>query len=188
MSRSTMAHLLTEFRGMVDAGITDYTVGGVTYWSDDQLQTKLDAHRTYVNYQAVEGLENYIAGGTITYTIFPTERVWWEDTVTVQETGGGTIGTANYSMDLLTGVITFTADQAGSARYVTGYTYNLFKSAAEVWNRKAAHYVTAVDWSTDNHSMKRSQLITQARQMALTYGEMAFQGMSINMDRSDDGR
>lgn len=186
MSRSTMAHLITELRGMVDAGTADYTVGTVSYWTDDQLQTRLDANRTYVNFEAIRGLPNN--GTAITYTIFPTERVWWEDTMVVQEVGGGTIGTANYTADLMTGVITFTANQGGSARYVTGYTYNLFRSASDIWNRKAAHYVTAVDWSTDNHSMKRSQLIQQARQMAMTYGDLAGQGMSVNMDRVDDGR
>lgn len=182
-ARTTMGTLITELRALVDAGTADYTVGTVAYWTDDQLQTMLDANRQYVNFRAVRGLQNN--GTAITYTMFPTNHSWWEDTVVVQETGGGTIGTASYSMDTLTGLVTFTSDQAGSARYVTGYVYDLYSAASRIWRSKASHYATAYDWSTDNHSVKRSQLIANAQMMAKLYADMGMQGMSVVMDRVD---
>jgi hypothetical protein len=183
-----MGTLVAELRTMIDAGTADYTVGTVSYWTDDQLQTILDVNRAYVNYQAVDGIPNY--GTATTYTLYPTGAQWWEE-VTVQEAGGGTIsaGTSTYSFDPLTGWITFVSDQAGSARYVTGYVYNLYGAARDVWNKKAGHYVTAYDFSTDNHSVKRSQLMAQAKDAARMYGDLAMTaqpgGMAATMDRVD---
>jgi hypothetical protein len=185
VARATMSHLIAELRGMTDAGSKDYTIGGMPYWTDKQLQTVLDANKCYVNYAQFGGLSNIGPGVTYTYTLYPTGRAWWEDTVVVQDLSGGTIGTANYSMDLLTGMVTFTANQSGSLRYVTGNTYDLHASAADVWTKKAAHYAVAYDFSTDNHSMKRSQLIIQCKDMARTYRELAQAGMSITLDRTD---
>lgn len=182
-ARTTCADLIAELRVMGDAGTADFTVGNSSYWTDAHLQTILDAHRSYVNHESVDPIDNN--GTVVTYTMFPTGRNWWEDTIVVQESGGGTIGTAGYSTDLFTGLITFTANQAGSARFVTGYVYDLYSCAADVWSKKAAHWAARYDVATDNHSLKRSQLVAQARAMAAQYRDMAMAGVSVTMDRVD---
>jgi len=45
-----MADLITELRGMAEAGTADYSIigsaGTTNYWDDGQLQNVLDVHRT----------------------------------------------------------------------------------------------------------------------------------------------
>jgi hypothetical protein len=183
--RATITHLIGELRSMIDAGSNDYTIGGVPYWTDKQIQNTLDLHREYVNFETIEGLQNN--GTLITYTMFPTGKLWWEDTAIIQEAGGGTLSGTLYSMNLLDGLVTFNANQGGSARYITGYSYNLYAAAADIWRKKAGHYAGAYDFSTDNHSLKRSQLMAQARTMASQFNDLAFSvsGSGVNLDRND---
>ena len=48
--RDTMAELIADLRALTDAGTSDYTVGGVSYWSDQQLQDALDGRRQAVRF------------------------------------------------------------------------------------------------------------------------------------------
>ena len=48
--RTTMAELITDLRALTDASTSDYTAGGVTFWSDQQLQDILDGRRTAVRF------------------------------------------------------------------------------------------------------------------------------------------
>jgi hypothetical protein len=49
----------------------------------------------------------------------------------------------------------------------------VYRAAAEVWDTKAGLYESAVDWSSDNHSVKRSQQVTNARKMAMKMRTLA---------------
>ena len=49
--RDTMAELIADLRALTDAGTSDYTVGGVSYWSDQQLQDALDGRRQGVGFR-----------------------------------------------------------------------------------------------------------------------------------------
>ena len=53
-----------------------------------------------------------------------------------------------------------------------------------MWRKKASHYATAYDVSTDNHSLKRSQLVAQAREQVRYYEAMGG-ASSITMERGD---
>jgi hypothetical protein len=67
---------------------------------------------------------------------------------------------------------------------VTGRSYNVNLAAADVWRKKAAHYATAYDVSTDNHSLKRSQLIQHCQVMAREF-EARGGPASVTMERGD---
>lgn len=183
MARSTLANLITTLRGMADAGTADYTSGGATYWTDDQLEDILDRHETIVNYQSMTARGTQGAG-TVSYTEYWTGYRHWEDGATIQDASGATMGTADYSFDANRGRVTFAANTLGAARFVTGTVYDLNLAAAEVWRKKAAYYTKAYDVSTDNHSLKRSQLAAQCLQMARAY-EAAGGPTVAYMDRGD---
>ena len=191
MARATMEDLITRVRGLTQAGTAEYTVGTVSYFTDDHLQESLDRSRLDVYRERLEYVREYIGGGSVAYKVFAGH---WGD---FEQTDGGTaiffiadshgdkIGTADYSVDYQSGVITFDDDQGGSARYLTGRSYDIYAAAAHTWRQKASFYaITSFDFSTDNHSIKRSQLKTQAEQMANYYANQARLNV-VTMVRSD---
>jgi hypothetical protein len=161
---------------MTNAGSAEYSVSGATYWTDQQVQDVLDRHVQYINYEELAPVEKSGSGGSVTYVEYNSKHRFFESTSSgtsrfiVQDESGGTIGTASYSADYPRGVVTFTADTTGLSRYLTGYSYDMNAAAADVWSQKAAHYVTAYDFSTDNHSMSRGQIIKNCLEMAKQYG------------------
>ena len=173
MSRAGMTNLIFELRGMTEASSTDYSVNGVAYWTDDHLQDVLDSHRTDVVFEQLKMYPVQIAGGSISYQDYRSGYDFLEATtggtavMYLQDSTGASIGTANYTADYRRGQFQFSADQAGSVYYMTGRSYDLEASAADVWRRKAAHYApTSFDFSTDNHSVSRSAVYKHCREMA----------------------
>lgn len=187
--RSTMVDLITELREMTNTGATDYTITGISYWNDEQLQSKLDAQRIAVRFVSMEYQADY-ANGAYTYKEYMLPERWMEGgtALTVQDVGGVTIASTDYTFNRDRNTITFTADTGGASRFVSGNAYNLNMAAAAVWTMKAAHVANKYDVSTDNHSLKRSQLVQQYKQMAQEYYDKGTSG-SVYMERSDtDGR
>ena len=167
-----MSSLITELRGMVEAGTADYTVNSAAYWSDDHLQDVLDLHRRDVVF---EPLSVYPTQGTASNSLYQDYRSafgFYEQTTGgsaifyLQDSTGAYAGTANWTADYRRGVILFGADQAGTAYYLTGRSFDLDAAAADVWRRKASHYANSFDFSTDNHSISRSQVYAHCLQMA----------------------
>jgi hypothetical protein len=183
-ARTGMATLITQLRGLTEAGTADYSVAGQSYWTDDQLQVVLDYNRIDIRHASMEAIP---AIGENNQTTWKEYQIGWQDLESdpvIQDGYGATVGTANYSFDSRLGIVTFTTDRGGSVHYLTGHAYNLNNAASQVWSSKAAHYASAYDFSTDNMSAKRSQLISHARQMAQLYGSMNNDG-SIYLERAD---
>lgn len=190
MARTTMSDLITTLRGLTAAGSAEYTVNGSSYWTDDQLQAVLDRHVVQIRSEQLRPIPAIEAGGSVAYYDYTSSRRFLEST------GGGTsrfivqdetytvIGTAAYTVDYPRGLVSFGTATAGLSRYLTGFSYDMNAAAADIWNQKAAHYVTAYDFSTDNHSLSRSQLIKNALTMAKEYGSGGAV-YSVSVDRSD---
>lgn len=184
MARNGMAYLITELRGLAEAGTADYSLGASTYWSDDQLQNILDQHRTDVQYQSLRVFATQIigGGGSVAYQDYRSDYDWFEETtggtaiLYLQDSTSALAGTANYTADYRRGQFQFNTDQRGTVYYVTGRSYDVNAAAADVWTRKAAHYApSSFDFSTDNHSVSRSQVYAHCKEMA-----SHFQGISGN--------
>lgn len=73
---------------------------------------------------------------------------------------------SGYTMDYARGVATFATDQSGKAFYWSSFAYDLDAAAADIWRMKASHVAGLVDFSTDGHSVKRSQQAQQYLTMA----------------------
>lgn len=190
MARTGMANLIAELRGMCNAGSADYTINGVTYWTDDQLQSILDRRSTEViDERLVTVSENN--GGTTTYTRYYSRHGNYEATTggslvfVVKDANHSPVGTANYTPDYYTGEIVFAANTAGSAYYLTGRSYDLDAAAADVWNRKASQAMSAsYSWSTDNMRVDKTAMRKEAVEMARYYRGMAGPA-SIDLTRGD---
>lgn len=189
MARSTMSELITRLRSYTQAGTADYSVAGVTYWTDDQLQAVLDRFRLEIYMEPLVSVESY-SGGTAQWINYQSAYTDFESTnggtaiFEVEDGAGVTIGTANYTPDYPSGRLVFAADTGGSALYLTGRSYDVFGAAADVWRQKSGQYALAVDFSTDNHSIKRGAIIQQCQSMADYYQSKA-RPRTVDMDRGD---
>lgn len=191
MARTGMASLITELRGMTNTANDDYTVGGVSYWSADQLQQVLDRHRMEVVREALHHLDEYGAGGTANITRYYSRYGNYEQTTggsavfVVQDSTSNTVGTASYSVDYTRGEVIFAANTGGSAYYLTGRTYDLNAAAADVWERKAAQVaMAAYSWSSDNMRVDKSGIRKEALEMARYYRSLSGP-VSVDLERGD---
>lgn len=192
-ARSGMLYLVDELRILTEASANDYSIGGTPFWTDVQLQNILDQHRDDIIFQQLDIYPVQIAGGSLSYQDYRTPYNWLEETtggtsiLYIQDGTGTTIGTANYTADVRRGQFQFSSDQGGSTYYLTGRTYDINAAAADVWRRKAAHYApTSFDFSTDNHSIKRSAVYDHCIHMAEYFENQGGQSIeSVMMYRSD---
>ena len=174
-ARSGMADIISALRGMCEAGTADYTLASFgTAWSDDHLQDILDENRFDVNEDMVT-MPRY-SGSTAEYYDYyfqsrPVERASSGSAVFhVYNSAGSAAGTANYSVNYRAGHVEFTSDQGQTRWSVRARAYDLNGAAAAVWRMKAAHYqALGFDVKTDNHDVKRSQLVDRALKMAEKY-------------------
>lgn len=190
MARTGMTTLIDTMRGLCNLGTNDYTLGTATYWSADHVQTALDRHKTTVIEDELMEVENLIGGGTTEYKIFTSHYGNFEETsggtsiFYIEDAEGTQIGTAQWTADYANGVVTFGTTQAGSARYVTGYSYDINAAAADIWRMKAGAYAEAVDFKTDNMSVNRGDAIKQCMLMASQYASQM--GVKVvDMTRDD---
>jgi hypothetical protein len=191
-ARLGITDLITELRGMAEAGTADYNLGNTAYWSDDHLQNVLDDHRTDIVFEQLRPLPTYGAGGTLIYHTYKSCYGMYEQTTGgtaifyVQDGTGANVAGSLYTPDYRRGVVTFVADTSGTTYYLTGRSYDLDAAAADVWRRKASHYANAFDFSTDNHSVTRSQVYKHALEMAEYFeGKSGDAVTTINMFRGD---
>jgi hypothetical protein len=187
-----MANLITELRGYTEAGTADYTIAGVSYWTDDQLQDILDLHRKDVIFEQLEIYPVQIGGGSISYQDYRSANGFYEATtggtaiLYIQDGTGANIGTANYTADYRRGQFQFSVDQGGSTYYLTGRSYDLNAAAADIWNRKAGHAAQGFSFSTDNHRVDKAQVYKHYKEMAQMYEAMGQESVStLQVWRSD---
>lgn len=172
-ARSGMVYLIAQVRQLANAGDGDYTIAGFPYWSDDQIQDILDQCREDIYEEAIHPVAQRNSGGTVEYREYRSAHAWFEQTAGgtavwyLQAVDGAFVGTADYTVDYRTGRIVFAADQAGSARYLTGRAYDVYEAAAQVWDEKAAHVADRYDFSADGASFKASQMMSQYQKQAM---------------------
>lgn len=175
-ARTGMTALVEELRGMCNAGTADYTLGTANYWDDDHLQAVLDLHREDVIREPLQVVETWLGGGTLSWTDYYSRYTHWEADptyFTVENSTGTNMGTASFTPDYTRGRVVFAADTGGSAYYLSGRVYNINRAAAQVWRQKASYYATQFDFSTDNHSIKKSGIAALCLTMAARYEELA---------------
>ena len=168
MTRATMEDLIIELRTMSEAGTGDYTLGTITFWTDTQLQNILDKKQSEVDYEQMS-IFSKRAGSITEYKEYYSGHTNWEGSATVRDTYGSALSGTLYTFDPVQGEVEFTADQYGSARFISGYFYDLNGAAGEVWHKKMGNAAKMYDFSTDRHSMSRSQFMAHCKEMYQFY-------------------
>lgn len=185
-ARDGMANLITRLRGMTNAGTVDYTIAGVSFWSDDQLQDALDRHRTDLNFMELEAVPEY-SGGALVYKKYSSGWPQLEegDNFAVLDSNGNAAGTASYTADYQLGAVTFGSDQAGAAYFLNARSYDLYAASADIWRQKAAHAAERVSWSSDNMRVDASQYLKHCEAMVKHYSGLARMGV-VDIVRGDE--
>lgn len=200
--RAGMVNLISQLRGFTQAGEGDYTVKGVSYWTDEQLQAVLDRHHRDIFNWPLNGEPELYAGDTV-YKDYYLPGKFFEESTSGETAwrihdGSGVTITDSHTIDYNMGHIRFAADRSNdSSVYIRCRAYNLYAAAAEIWRTKAAHVTQAsyssniVEWSSDNHTVKRNsaqQSQTTYMSMARDYDRMAIElggGRNARKVRSD---
>ena len=177
--RSGVEYLIKRLRGMANIGTADYTIAGEDYWSNDDVAETLDNHRTDVFREPLVQIITHDNSGSAQYFDYffanPNAekntsgtvlgKVRWE----IENSAGSAIGTAEYEVDYEGQYIRFDNDQSGTAYFLNYSHYNLNRSAANIWRRKAAQTADRFHIETDNHSLRRQQIFEQYIKMAKIY-------------------
>lgn len=183
-ARLGMADPIQRLRLMTEAGTADYSVAGENYWDDEDLQSVLDRVRRRRVMFLMTAVPDYSADGSQEYRRYNLPRSFQmvegtdggTDFFNVQTSAGTIISTDDFTFYPDALEIYFTNDQGGTAYYWTGFTYDMNEAAAQVWDRKAAHYVTAINFSADGHKFDRGVLQAHCKdQAALFRGEQGIQ-------------
>lgn len=174
--RTTLSDLITRLRKLLGdpAGVSQT-------WADDELQDFLDSNRLDVCHAALRP-GRARTSGTATYTDYYADYGEWESDVLLED-GGGDALTPTAS-DLVAGRWTF-ADR-GSAVYITGKTFDLWATAADVLEAWAARVALEFDFDADGGKYKRSQKREALLSVAARYRRQA-RPRKATMVRDDVG-
>ena len=163
-ARNGMLDLIERVRVLCDAGTAEHSIQGQSYYTDDHLQERLDRNRMDVYREMLTAQVEY-SGSTAIYHnyYFPTPDVERAESGSeawlVSDYQGSAIGTANYTANYDAQYIRFTANTEGSAYYLTYRQYDVERTAASVWEEKAAFVSNRIqEVQTDNHVIKRGDL------------------------------
>ena len=188
-ARSGLATLVDELRMMADAAPDEFAIAGQPFWTDKQLERELDKNRTEIYRQPLEMVDTYNSG-TVEYKQYFSpygnlEQTTGGTAIVYLENAAGTIfSTSLYTVDYTRGHVSFGSDTTGSAVYLYGRSYDLNAAAASIWRLKAGYASKMYDFSTDNHSLKRSQYKQHCVEMARYYDGLR-QPESITLYRED---
>lgn len=196
MARTGLVTLRDELRLMCEAGSADYSVGSISYWSENALDTMLDRHRTDILRERLVPIEKYVGGGTIEYHDYYSAFGPFEETTGgtaifyIQDSIGNTQGSSGYTIDYQRGLVSFTADTLGSVMLLTGRTYDMNGAAADLWRAKASHYAMSFSFSADGANLQRAQLHDHCVERAKFYEQRIGMGgnaaMVVDVFRGDE--
>lgn len=169
MARIGMQSLIETVRGYADAAPDEWTISTdnsfIEYWSDEEIQRVLDRHKQEYIHEPMDAQPTYESGSTVfkQYLLGVGNVESGTAVFKIEDTAGTVSG---YTVDYTRGIVTFSTDQSGKAFYWSGFAYDLDAAAADIWRMKASHVAGLVDFSTDGHSVKRSQQAQQYLTMA----------------------
>lgn len=178
-ARDTMSQLISDVRALTYAGTAEYTLGAVSFFSDEHIQRYLDAHRQDIWDAPMQQMPRRVSGGSVAYYDYQVGAGNLEATnagtavFLVRDGLGATLGTATYTVDYQRGAVTFVADTGGSARYVDARSYDLYSAAADLLESWAAREKLSFDAQTEDQRFSRSQKHKQLLTMAAEYRQRA---------------
>ena len=189
MARTGMVDLIAQVRRLTNAGTAEYAVDANSYWSDDQIQSLLDANSRFFSNELVQWTPQNISGMS-TYLYGYTPYGYLEGTASgtarlVVRDGDGEVVASGYTINEEKGEIIFDSDQNGNSYYITGYTYNPYSAAADLWLERLAQFSLWYQFSADTRSYSRQQAFEHAEKMEKLMRQRAAKGDVVNTSGGD---
>lgn len=180
--RDGMGYIISAIRQMVD------DAGSVTF-TDEHIQDVADRYSVEIYHYALDAHPTPVPDDMLylEYTIpysFLEEASSGSTAWRIYDASGSTIDMSAYSVDYQRGVIRFTNDQHGSARYLYARRYDPHAAAAALWLEKAAAASSSYDFAADGAKFNRAQYYQHCLDMARLHQSQA-RPRSVRVKRSD---
>lgn len=181
-----MANLVDRVRALVNVNTDDYTVYYTDYWTNDQMQDRLDSNATFLVDSPLVWRPQTITGSVTTYLIAESLYRDFEELSSgaarwsIKDSTGGVVSTSDYTVNYRQGRVTFTSDQEGTNYYLTAYSYDVYAAAADIWGEKLANFADWYNFAADGGQYSRSQAFDHAEKMERLMRQKAGQNMVAN--------
>jgi len=173
--RSTMAALIARTRLLVND-----PAGASQVFADQDIQDILDASRADVKNEAMIPRPTF-SGSTIQFLDYYTKLGDWEDDLVIKQY-------------LITQVTPTTSEPIAGhwafstttlpPLFISGKTYDIYRSAADLLERQAAMWVLRYNVNVDGQNLQRGQVTTALQNLARTY-RMKQRAGAIHVVRTD---
>jgi hypothetical protein len=144
-ARASMTAIIAELR-LYGAAATDDVFGGVTYWTDEQLQKIADRNSR----QGFIELEQADPAGLV-YRLKHGPSLQLENALTVYASDQTTALANAFTYNSDTKELTFTEAPASATYYVYGRAIQIYDALAELWQAKADQRYQYIDWKAQNN-------------------------------------
>lgn len=181
-ARNGMADLISQFRSLVDDA-------GTVAFTDDRAQTILDRRRHDFYQDPLAVTSQQTGAGTVAYYVYNSHYQTLEGTASGTAVfrlydSLGSVISSGYTLDADNGKITFTADQAGSARYLDARSYDLYRAVADGWRERAGQQADGYDFRVEGRAFSRSQWFKHCMDIAASYESMGKPSQAV-IERGD---
>lgn len=132
-------------------------------FSNEEIQSFLDAWRTDVFYMALTAQPSIAPGGATSYYVWSAGYGWWEASEILTDGSYNVLSAA--SADRQRGVWTFAASQTTGVK-ITGAYYDIYNASADLVDAWAAKVKFEFDFSADNAEYKRSQKLAALKALS----------------------
>ena len=177
MARSTMAALIARVRLLIN---DVQPAGNGQIFTDDQIQDVMDASRLDVK-NGITIPKPTFTGATIQFLDYWTELGDWEDDLVLKQYLVNTVTPA--TSENIVGHWTFSQTTLPPL-YISGKTYDVYRSAADLLERQAAQWVLSYSMTVDGQSLQRVQVTTALLNLAKQY-RMKQRAKNISLIRTD---
>ena len=175
MPRSTMAALIARVRLLIND-----PAGASQVWTDDNIQDVLDASRADVKNEAMIPRPTF-SGSTIQFLDYYTKLGDWEDDLVIKQYLITQVTPA--TSEPIAGHWAFSTTTLPPL-FISGKTYDIYRSAADLLERQAAMWVLRYNVNVDGQSLQRGQVTTALQNLAKTY-RMKQRAGAIHVVRTD---
>lgn len=167
--RSSMAALLLRVRLLIN------DTGGSPVFADQDIQDVMDETRADLYNLACEPKVTF-SGNTILYLTYQAPYGNWEADFVLKQYL--TVQVTPATAEVIPGIFTFAASTFPPV-YITGKTYDCYRTAADLLERWAAKLVLDFDFSSDSQSFRRSQAPAMLQALAATYRQKQRAGVIV---------
>jgi hypothetical protein len=162
--------------------LIDDPSGGDQEFTDAEIQNALTLRRDEARYYPLMEVPSIASGGTKTYITFDAPVGDWETDVVLADTSYNVLSPA--TSDPVAGRWTFSTEPSFPV-LITGFTYDLYGSSADLLMQWSTRESCAFDVSADGLSLARSQRAEMKQARAHDYYAKA-RTRSSNLVRTDE--